>query len=115
MRQPIIKMFAQQTKKPRNGFEDWPRKAEKALDAVDETLAANLPDRTYQTKYQEASRAVIAVVENVRTIEEGVFATELQKPLLARLMKVGTAVNQETFRRTDAEVKRVNEKARRKK
>jgi hypothetical protein len=81
---------------------------------AEKALAANLPDKTYEINYQYAARAVVAVVQYVRTIEEGVFSVELQKLLLARLTAVGTAVSKETFRRTNEQVRRVTEEANRK-
>lgn len=73
------------------------------------------PDAEYQAAYNRAQKAVIALVQEAKSTDESIFAAELQKPLLTRLMAAGTEMNREIIRRTMAKVKAVEEGARRKK
>jgi len=76
------------------------QRAQEALDNVEGHT--DMPDHEYALAIQAGRNAVAAVVKEARTAEETIFATELAKPLEARLLKVNNEYGKEIIRRTEA-------------
>jgi len=76
------------------------QRAQEALDNVDGHT--DMPDHEYALAVNAARNAVAAVAKEARTAEETIFATELAKPLEARLLKVNNEYGNEIIRRTEA-------------
>jgi hypothetical protein len=91
---------------------DLAQQAENALVLLEQSH--DRPDAEYQAAYNRAQKAVVALVQEAKSTDESIFAAELQKPLLTRLMTAGTEMNREIIRRTMAKVKAVEDAAKRK-
>jgi hypothetical protein len=78
------------------------QRAQQALDIVEGHT--DMPSHEYALAIQAARNAVAAVAKEARTAEETIFATELAKPLEARLLKVNNEYGKEIIRRTEASV-----------
>jgi hypothetical protein len=78
------------------------QRAQEALDNVEGHT--DMPSHEYALAIQAARNAVAAVAKEARTAEEIIFATELAKPLEARLLKVNNEYGKEIIRRTEASV-----------
>jgi len=78
------------------------QRAKEALDNVEGHT--DMPSHEYALAIQAARNAVAAVAKEARTAGETIFATELAKPLEARLLKVNNEYGKEIIRRTEASV-----------
>jgi hypothetical protein len=78
------------------------QRAQEALDNVEGHT--DMPSHEYALAIQAARNAVAAVAKEARTAEETIFATELAKPLEARLLKVNNEYGKEIIRRTEGSV-----------
>jgi hypothetical protein len=77
-------------------------RAQQALDSVEGHT--DMPSHEYALAIHAARDAVAAVAKEARTAQETIFATELAKPLEARLLKVNNEYGNEIIRRTEASV-----------
>jgi len=76
------------------------QRAQETLDNVEGHT--DMPDHEYALAIQAGRNAVAAVVKEARTAEETIFATELAKPLEARLLKANNEYGKEIIRRIEA-------------
>lgn len=78
------------------------QRAQEALDNVEGHT--DMPSHEYALAIHAARNAVAAVAKEASTAEETIFASELAKPLEARLLKVNNEYGTEIIRRTEASV-----------
>ena len=78
--------------------------AAQVLDALEEARKTNKPNDEYRVAYEDAVKAIVDVNREAKSADESIFASELAKPLNARLLMEGTEFGKEMTRRAEAKV-----------
>lgn len=82
-------------------------RANAALDDVDKIRVTDRPNEELNASVQKAQNAVLAITGETKTLEEQLFASELAKPLTARLLRTLGAVGEELQERAQRNARRI--------